>query len=326
MPNIVEAASSALQTLCLQHRCEHPITQEEINDAKLRFGLTPDQVRPTVAHPMWNKLYYGEQPKRAREHLTKLAKDFPKEAAIFAPAVDALLDAIAKAEVERAQVEQALQERRKARADRTAKREELGVDLRSRGGEIATEATFTALYTGLKPIEEGIRGRLIEIHTQTYQHMLATLEKADWSPSLAFPYTDRKTGAIVPDRCSLPDDFHAYFKIEFAARTGKVGRLPNVTPAAIIAVRAAQEAKAEVCGFAAKLAGKVDSELAEKGGGAVQSLTCSGDMWTNSVLTVATDKGVQTWHTQIILNRSCLGKYFNQWPTRRIEQHVSRNR
>jgi hypothetical protein len=44
----------------------------------------------------------------------------------------------------------------------------------------------------------------------------------------------------------------------------------------------------------------------------------TGGLWGGSILTVATAGTVQTWSTKCILNFSCLGKAFNQWPTRRV--------
>lgn len=44
-------------------------------------------------------------------------------------------------------------------------------------------------------------------------------------------------------------------------------------------------------------------------------------LWTHSMLTITKKDGtVQQWETKRIINRSCLGKLFFQWPTRLLKQ------
>jgi hypothetical protein len=72
-----------------------------------------------------------------------------------------------------------------------------------------------------------------------------------------------------------------------------------------------------VAAFAAKLAGKVDREKAE-GATVVGVASTTIDRWSSGTTVVRlSDGSTQEWHTQVILNQSCLGKLFNQWPTRR---------
>lgn len=45
-----------------------------------------------------------------------------------------------------------------------------------------------------------------------------------------------------------------------------------------------------------------------------------GGVWFQSELDVVTVAGErQTWRTKMIFNVSCLGKVFNQWPTRQVK-------
>lgn len=63
-------------------------------------------------------------------------------------------------------------------------------------------------------------------------------------------------------------------------------------------------------GFILKLSGKI--------GKPVKSAVLIGSLWNDCTLTVVcADDENQTWHTHCIFNKSCLGKVFNQWPTRR---------
>jgi len=60
--------------------------------------------------------------------------------------------------------------------------------------------------------------------------------------------------------------------------------------------------------------------------GPVREATLTGNhVWGYSHLTVVTEAGEkQIWRTQIIVNVSCLGKIFNQWPTRRVKSEEAR--
>ncbi len=90
-----------------------------------------------------------------------------------------------------------------------------------------------------------------------------------------------------------------------------------------IETSAQQFALAYVQGYAAKLAVKVGEYIAEKGleqhEKAYECHVSSNDLWRNSVATIRLASHHVKFHTQIIWNRSCLGKVFNQYPTRRVE-------
>lgn len=307
-----------LQSLLLANRCMVPLSDDERAEVQRRFNLQDlDMVSRDRDHPMWGKLYYGEQPKRAREQLAKLAKDFPVQAAIFAPAVELMLEDLAKADAERAERKLAMQARRDGRVARAAQRDELGVDLKTKGGCYATPATYKAMRAGLKPIENALAAWLKELYTADYNALLSKLTAADWDTIVAFPCHDRR-GVLLPGRADLPMEFSKFF-----VRNGiTASPAPGVEPAAVIARDAARDADEAVAGFAAKLAGKVDGSLKELSNGVlsgnVDSVSVAGNMWDNSVVTVRTNYGEQVWHTKVIWNRSVYGKSFNQWPTRRM--------
>lgn len=59
-------------------------------------------------------------------------------------------------------------------------------------------------------------------------------------------------------------------------------------------------------------------KLSVKIGKPIASAKLVGSLWTDSTLNVICEDGEnQVWHTQCIFNTSCLGRIFNQWPTRR---------
>jgi len=75
--------------------------------------------------------------------------------------------------------------------------------------------------------------------------------------------------------------------------------------------QAKRDADATVDSYLHKLAGKI--------GKPIVSATTNGNIWDYATLTVVCEDGeTQVWRTNCIINRSCLGKIFNQWPTRRV--------
>lgn len=68
-----------------------------------------------------------------------------------------------------------------------------------------------------------------------------------------------------------------------------------------------QDAAASFDAYVAKLSAKV---------GECDAASVVGALWQGSTLTVTKGATIERWTTKQILNVSCLGKVFNQWPTR----------
>ena len=87
-----------------------------------------------------------------------------------------------------------------------------------------------------------------------------------------------------------------------------------------IFIKADEMAVAALEGFCWKLTGKIDDEMvASTGRNGIQSISYIGgtDPWGWSFIRVHfVNKTCQNWRTRMIINCSCLGKLFNQWPTR----------
>jgi hypothetical protein len=296
------------------------MTEQDYSELELRHGIPRRSASVTKHHPMWSKLYYGEQPKKAREHLAKLAKDFPAEAAIFAPAVEDMLVGLVKAEADRAEKKAALQKRRDERADRARQRANLGIDLQKREFEFATVETYTEMRDGLKPIEDALREYLTSDYTEKFTAINQKLAEHGFDSVKAFPHRNRD-GSMDPHRCEIPHPL--FWKLFSRTCTPHiVAARPNASE--VITAEAKKDADNAVAGFAGKMAAKIDRELCNNdrttsNRGKVLAVECKGDMWQYSILTVKTDRGTQIWHTQVIWNTSVLGKSFNQWPTRRID-------
>ena len=61
------------------------------------------------------------------------------------------------------------------------------------------------------------------------------------------------------------------------------------------------------------------TKLENKIGVTVKTATLVGNLWSGSILTVATTEGTQRWNTKIIINQSKYGKLFNQFPSRKLK-------
>jgi hypothetical protein len=62
------------------------------------------------------------------------------------------------------------------------------------------------------------------------------------------------------------------------------------------------------------------AKLNAKIGECTEAKLDSGAIWNGSILTVTKADGTtENWKTKMIINVSCLGKLFNQWPTRKMK-------
>lgn len=183
-----------------------------------------------------------------------------------------------------------LAEKRARLAARRAEAETLGVDL-AEHDERATPETYRALRAELEPlvsvyavrVEESFRRRLPRDLAEVNNR--GDLRGIRWN---WFTVAEDRTMVVRPDI----DDI--------LRREAKV------------------VAEDTVAAFAAKLAGKVDREKAE-GATVVGVASTTIDRWSSGTTVVRlSDGSEQEWHTQVIVNQSCLGKLFNQWPTRRV--------
>lgn len=76
---------------------------------------------------------------------------------------------------------------------------------------------------------------------------------------------------------------------------------------------AIKAADCSIDGYIHKLVGKIGDDI--------QFAVYAGDLWFGSTLTARLGSGEhQHWKTKCILNVSCLGTVFNQWPTRKIKE------
>ena len=183
-----------------------------------------------------------------------------------------------------------LAEKRARLAARRAEAETLGVDL-AKHDERATPETYRAIRAGLESLVVAYADRVEESFRRRLPRDLAEVNKRGDLRGIRwnwFTVAEDRTMVVRPDI----DDI--------LRREAKV------------------VAEDTVAAFAAKLAGKVDRERAE-GATVVGVASTTIDRWSSGTTVVRlSDGSEQEWHTQVIVNQSCRGTLFNQWPTRRV--------
>jgi len=189
-----------------------------------------------------------------------------------------------------------LAEKRARLAARRSEAENLGVDL-AKHDERATPETYRAIRAELEPLVATYAARVEESFRRRLPGELAAAN----GHSRLRRYT--------PVRWEwLNRDWSSAARV-WAAR-------PDIDE--VLKREAQRVAEDTVAAFAAKLAGKVDRERAE--GATVVGVTSTTiDRWSSGTTVVRlSDGSEQEWHTKVILNQSCRGTLFNQWPTRRV--------
>lgn len=189
-----------------------------------------------------------------------------------------------------------LAEKRARLAARRAEAETLGVDL-AKHDERATPETYRAIRTELEPLVAAYATRVEESFRRRLPDELA---KANGHSRLR---------RYTPVRWEWLNENWSP-----AARVWVIR--PDIDE--VLKREAQRVAEDTVAAFAAKLAGKVDREKAE--GATVTGVASTTiDRWSSGTTVVRlSDGSEQEWHTQVIVNQSCRGKLFNQWPTRRV--------
>lgn len=189
-----------------------------------------------------------------------------------------------------------LADKRARLAARRAEAEALGVDLATHD-ERATPETYRAIRAELEPLVAAYAARVEE----SFRRQLPDALAAANDHSRLRRYTPVRWEWLNRDWSS-------------ATRVWVVR--PDIDD--ILRRESLRTAEDTVAAFAAKLAGKVDREKAE-GAAVVSVASTTIDRWSSGTTVVRlSDGSEQEWHTQVIVNQSCLGKLFNQWPTRRV--------
>jgi len=146
------------------------------------------------------------------------------------------------------------------------------------------------------------------------ESLIAELEAAEGKFDIAFPFpSSMNSRANYVNQKAKRDRAASVTKtIVEGQKWRKIDRISERSEEGIQRMVAEFEAAAAASydAYVAKLNAKIGAE--------VTAAELIGDrLWNYSILQITrADGNVQRWKTQMILNVSCLGKLFNQWPTR----------
>lgn len=170
---------------------------------------------------------------------------------------------------------------------------------------------MTPIATAVAPLKQQAQDRAELAMTQRIEEVCATFEAHGWDLDKFAPYPNSGIGRAAYKQALAVRQF-AESVTTYTQATRRHGE-PNIRAAAPAAVARKVAAARDMAGasyeaFVAKLEGKVGEHSAASLHGS--------SVWGYSVLDVQTPAGEQRWITKQILNVSCLGTLFNQWPTR----------
>src|SRR4051812_418519 len=197
------------------------------------------------------------------------------------------------------------------------------------------DKSFKAINAALSGFREQYRARYIAAYTSRLDGLKARLEDANWDILKVHPYPtyaglSRKAYAQAKNDYTwsrsvteeLPLGKDPVADKQYGEGTNrKWYRIRNNNDPYYVQMKqsaydnargqAVRDADYSIDSYIRKLVGKIDRD--------VLSARYDGELWFGSLLTVTCINGEQqVWKTKCILNVSCLGNVFNQWPTRKV--------
>lgn len=185
-------------------------------------------------------------------------------------------------------------------------------------------ATYNATLAALEPFRASIEARIVEATTKSVATAYAILEKDGMDANISTPYPRSNQGRVsyllAKERYSFIRKWTVYTN---GTRSGLNSPEPRIfIEAEPLAARIRAEARSQandvIRAYAHKLTAKEDALRKESGTeGEVITAEYTGNLWSHSFMVYTLANGIKdTWKTNMILNVSCLGKLFNQFPTR----------
>lgn len=183
---------------------------------------------------------------------------------------------------------------------------------------------YKVILAGLEPVRLHVYNVRKSALLEAGRTMELALASNGWNIAKTYPsYYNGK----LQHGDERPDQFHLFFILGTFAREFAVRR-PLHESNDMVEAEATQFALAYVQGYAAKLAVKTGEAIAYAdveltGFAPVSAAVTTNNLWSDSIASIILENKNGTsrtlrFHTQIIWNRSCLGKVFNQYPTRRV--------
>ena len=172
----------------------------------------------------------------------------------------------------------------------------------------------TPLYYALIVQIDEFKSQAATMAAAQYDHAITRLVGANWDLNVIAPFpkgTDANYKEMKMMRAWLeslttranpqPSYKPCDPNIRIASDSAKMRLIDN----------AVKEAELNYLDYITKLENKI--------GVTVKTAMLDGNLWSGSILTVATTEGTQRWNTKIIINQSKYGKLFNQFPSRKLK-------
>ena len=187
------------------------------------------------------------------------------------------------------------------------------------------EGLYAITAEALEPYRQGIEARIREQLVGQVERMTAALAAKDWNLNEAFPHPNGNLRRNEYRAACEARQFAQKWSNLDGERNKGIGYQGGKAPHYLAAFgepelnhRLDRSAKRTADDIVKAYIWKLTTKQEERNKTS-QPISASyvGSLWTGSTLTYAhADGKTDAWNTHIILNVSCLGKVFNQYPTR----------
>ena len=175
-----------------------------------------------------------------------------------------------------------------------------------------TTCTTNPVAAAVAPRREAVVARSMEVMREHLTAVAQKLQGTDLSVVAAYPDSFRTNQEQYKRQQAFYSLARQVVTYTASDRPGASAPVTGLNEEGIerLVKQAGEEAAFSFDKYVAKLTAKV---------GECDAAEVVGPLWGHSVLTVRKGATVESWKTQQIVNVSCLGKLFNQWPTRKMK-------
>ena len=181
------------------------------------------------------------------------------------------------------------------------------------------------IQTAIEPMRQQVEDAIFDSLQRRDAWFFAKLEEAGWDSEKAFPYPSSSVMNRMQYRMACDNYKHCHAITE-SAPGAPCCRRPHEPNMRVkkqgLAAKNRNAAKKLATDSVNSWIVKMGKKVADTKQGEITSAVYAGacSPWEFSVLTISLDSGtVQKWKTKMILNVSCLGKIFNQYPSRLLK-------
>lgn len=169
------------------------------------------------------------------------------------------------------------------------------------------------IATAVEPLKQASIDAAVQATKEMVARFAKKLEEANWDLKVAFPcpngFVSRSTYMSQKAAHNFASSLVRAVQPSYRINEPMIVRMCEERISNVID-NAAKDAAFQYEAYVAKLVKKVgDCDAAKLG--------FNGGLWFDSDLVVTKGDAKEVWNTKCITNRSCLGKVFNQFPTRK---------